>query len=146
MSAPFRIKRPDADAKSAAAAGAEGFNSYLDRLLKMIPGEVVSLYLVGSSLIPEDLYDTDRGIALSVWGLLCLLGVVIIRTYGTADLPRKLPPDWTHVGISTVAFIIWVYSMGGPFQEFKLYVPYLGALLVLTWTFFLPMVYKGPED
>jgi hypothetical protein len=121
-------------------------NSYLDRLLKMIPAEVVCLYLVGSGLIPDDLRPQDRGISLAVWGFVCLVGVVLVRAYGTADLPNNLPVDWRHVAISSVAMVLWVYSLGGPFEAFGLHVPFLGSLLVLAWTFFVPIFYEGPKD
>jgi hypothetical protein len=141
MSAPFRIVRPDVGVKAAAVSQVESFNSYLDRLLKMIPAEVVSLYLVGSGLVPKDQY-----IALTVWAVVCLAGVVLVRAYGTADPANNKPTDWVHVAISTAAFVIWVYSLGGPFTAFNLYVPYLGSLLVLAWTFLVPLFYKGPLE
>ena len=146
MPAPFRIQRWDARAKTAGLGQMGTFGAYLDRLLKMIPAEVVSLYLVGVGLVPEDLFAQDRGIALGVWALVCLTGVVILRGYGTADPSSKLPPDWVHVAISSVAFVIWVYSMGGPFEAFGLHVPFIGSLVVLAWTFFAPVFYKGPQD
>ncbi len=142
MAAPFRIRRPvPKNAVAAtAAAGTESFNAYLERLLKMIPAEVISLYLVGSGLIPA-----DQRIALLVWSVLCLAGLLVIRAYGTADRLRNLPTDWVHVAISALAFVIWVYSLGGPFEAFGLYIPYVGSLLVLAWTFFVPLFYKGPQ-
>jgi hypothetical protein len=141
MSAPFRIKRPDTGAKAVALAPEEGFKFYLDRLLKMIPAEVIGLYLVGSGLIPR-----DQPVVLTVWAFVCLAGVVAIRVYGTTDTASSLPPDWVHVAISTVAFVIWVYTLGGPFAAINWYVPYLGSLLVLAWTFFVPIFYQGPLD
>ena len=152
MSAPYRIRAPQArpqpmgDAgaptkRAAASAGSEGFRSYLDRLLKMIPAEIVSLFVVGSGVIPE-----DQALALVAWTIICLAGVVFLRAYGTADPEERLPTDWTHVAISCGAYIIWVYSLGGPFKAYDLYVPYLGSLLVLGWTFVIPMVYQGPES
>jgi hypothetical protein len=36
--------------------------------------------------------------------------------------------------------------LGGPFEAQGLAVPYIGSLLVLAWTFFVPMFYKGPSD
>ena len=141
MSAPFRIRRPDTGVKAVALERVESFNFYLDRLLKMIPAEVVSLYLVGSGLIPQ-----AQAVGLTAWAVVCLVGVVIVRAYGTADRAQNKPTDWVHVAISCVAFVIWVYSVGGPFAAFDLYVPYLGSLLVLAWTFFVPMFYKGPAD
>jgi hypothetical protein len=141
MSAPFRIRRPDTGVKAVALGPEEGFKFYLDRLFKMIPAEVVSLYLVGSGFIPE-----AQAVALLIWAVVCLIGVVAVRAYGTTDPAENKPPDWVHVAISSVAFVIWVYSLGGPFAAFKLYVPYIGSLLVLAWTFFVPIFYKGPAD
>ncbi len=37
MSAPYRIKRTDVGVRKVAATPQEDFNSYLDRLMKMIP-------------------------------------------------------------------------------------------------------------
>jgi len=142
MAAPYRIKRLEstsvASYSSSAAAG-DSFDSYLDRLLKMIPGEVISLYVVGSGFIPED----EAG-ALIAWTLMCIAAVVLLRVYGTADRVLDQPPDWVHVVISSVAFLVFVYSMGGPFKALGVHIPYMGPLLVVAWTFFLPFVYRGP--
>ena len=141
MSAPFRIERPGTGEKAAAVAPVSDFSSYMSRLLKMIPAEVISLYLVGSGVIPA-----EAGIVLVVWSVICLAGVLIVRAWGTADPQRNLPTDWTHVGISEVSFVVWLYSLGGPFAAYGLHIPYLGSLLVLAWTFFVPLFYKGPTD
>ena len=146
MSAPFRIKRQAKGDQARTHSAADDINSYLDRLLKMIPAEIISLYLVGSGLIPDDLLPQDRGVALGVWALVCLVGLVIVRAYGTADLPNNLPVDWRHVAISSVALLVWVYSLGGPFEAFNLHIPFVGSLLVLAWTFFAPVFYKWPQD
>lgn len=140
MAAPFRITRPGAvRAQTVDTSTDVGFRFYLERLFKMIPAEVISLYLVGSGLIPK-----DQTIALTVWAVICLAGVVVVRVYGTADPARSLPPDWTHIAISVAAFVIWVYSLGGPFEAWGLSIPWVGSLLVLAWTFFVPIFYKGP--
>jgi hypothetical protein len=145
MSAPFRIRRPDVGAKVVAqgVGSADSFGFYLDRLLKLIPAEVIGLYLVGSGIIPS-----DQTVALVVWAVVCLVGLFAVRVYGTADAAANQPPDWTHVGISAVSFVIWIYSMGsvGPFAAWGLSVPWIGSLLVLAWTFFVPIFYKGPAD
>ena len=152
MSAPYRIRaprarsRPMGDAggpsrRAAVGSASDGFRSYLDRLLKMIPAEIVSLFIVGSGVIPE-----DQPLALVAWTIICLVGVVGLRAYGTADPEERLPTDWTHVGISCGAYIIWVYSLGGPFRAYDLHAPYLGSLLVLGWTFLIPMIYQGPDQ
>ncbi|WP_213979234.1 hypothetical protein [Sphingomonas sp. dw_22] len=45
--------------------------------------------------------------------------------------------------IAAGAFVVWIYSQGGPFEQFGLYVPYIGSLAVLLWTFVIPIFYKG---
>ena len=138
MSAPLRIRRSSVVRAAAASDQSEELKSYLDRLLKMVPGEGVGAYLVGSGIIPVDL-----PIGLVAWTIVCLIGVILIKAFGTADARNNLPPDWIHVAISGVAFLIWVYTLGGPFAAFGLYVPFVGSLLAIVWTYFLPIFYKG---
>ena len=147
MSAPYRIPtRPgisvmaEAPGTPSSERGAD-FQGYLDRLMKMIPGEVIGLYLVGSGFIPA-----AQALVLLIWSVICLGGVIAIKAYGTADRANQIPPDWVHVAISSVAFVIWVYSIGGLFAAYGTAVPYIGSLLVLAWTFFVPIFYKGPAD
>src|SRR5260370_42368163 len=136
MAGPYRISR--ADNKRVSRAGNGDINAYLDRLMKMIPGEVVGLYLVGSGLIPK-----EGAVVLVIWSIVCLIAVVSIKAYGTIDVESNKGPDWAHVAISSVAFVIWVYTLGGPFALFNIAVPYIASLLLLAWTFFVPIFYKG---
>jgi hypothetical protein len=132
MYAPFRIESPQL------RGGNDSLKEYLGRLLKMIPGEVVGVYMIGVGIVP----DTNRA-ALAVWAAICLVLVIIVRIYGTGDPKAKLPPQPFPVFVSAVAFVIWVYSLGGPFAKFGLYVPYYGSLAVLLWSFVIPIFYKG---
>jgi len=135
MSSPFRV----VSLRTEAVPGDGGaLKPYLDRLLKMIPAEVVSLYLVGIGFVPK-----EQVVAGLAWLGLCLIGVIVVRVWGTSDPEAELGPQWPAVGIACVAFLIWTYSMGGPYVAAELHVPWLGSLLVLAWTFFVPYVYHG---
>ena len=148
MSAPFRIQRPDAvgaQTVSTVAGTSDSVGFYMDRLLKMIPAEVVSLYVVGVGLIPK---DKDSSLTyLAVWAVICFIGLFVVRIWGTGDPQANLSPDWIHITISAIAFIIWVYSLGslGIFGALGIADPVIGSLLVLAWTFFVPIFYKGPK-
>jgi hypothetical protein len=139
MAAPFRVIRPGVGRRRVSAKD-EPVRAYFERLIKMIPADVVGLYIVGSGLIPA-----DQRIALVIWTAVCLLAVVVVRVWGTADPDpeKRLPPQWPVVAISSVSFVIWIYSMGGVFAAYGLAVPFLGSLLVLCWTFFVPIFYQG---
>jgi hypothetical protein len=133
--APYRITTP---AKGRRGGATDDFDSYLDRLVKMIPAEVVSLYLVGVGFVPK----TDAAV-LTIWAALCLVGLLALRTYGTAPPSSGKSPQPGAIAISAIAFTVWVYTLGGPFEAFGLHVPYIGSLLVLAMTFFAPIFYKG---
>jgi hypothetical protein len=142
VAAPFRVIHPRARLQKVGATE-EPVREYFERLIKMIPADVVGLYLVGSGFIPREKREI-----LAIWTAVCLFGVIAVRIWGTADPDpqRPEPPQWPVVGISSVAFVIWVYSMGGVFAAYGLAEPYIGSLLVLAWTFFVPIFYKGSFD
>ena len=111
---------------------------YGERLVKLIPSEVVGLYLVGVGVIPA-----TAKVAVTVWAVLCLGLVVLARAYATRDQALNLPPQWKAVVISSVSFVIWVYTIPGPFQALGVAVPYIGSLAILVWTFVVPYFYTG---
>lgn len=111
---------------------------YGERLVKLIPSEVVGIYLVGAGVIPA-----GAKISVTVWAAVCLGLVVLARAYGTREPALNLPPQWKAVLISSVSFVIWVYTIPGPFQSFGLAIPYVGSLAILVWTFVVPYFYTG---
>ena len=136
MSAPFRISRK---ALRPVAAGRPTYelDEYLSRLIKLIPTEVISLYIVGKGIIENE------QILLLLWTIACLFFVVLIRFYGTADIQKNLPPQLKAILISTISYVVWIYSMGDIFALLGVYSSKLGSLLVLLWTAIVPYVYKG---
>jgi hypothetical protein len=128
--------------KALRAPAAEPYDTYLAKLLKMIPAEIISLYLAGLALIPVSLPDTQK-IAPMAWVGLCFLFVILARYVMTKD--KDTSPDWKIVGLSAISFLIWTYSMGGPWATTSVYISWLGGLAVLAWTFFVPYCFKDEE-
>jgi hypothetical protein len=131
-------RKPIRRAPVPAAAPATPLQGYMDRLIKLIPAEVVGLYLVGVGMIPK-----GENVSVAVWALVCLALVVLVRAYGTGDPAAKVPPQWGAVAVASISFVIWVYNMPGPFQAYGIAVSYIGSLMVLVWTFVVPIFYKG---
>jgi len=83
---------------------------YKDRLVKLIPGEVVTVYLLLSGLIAvTDPEQVSHGPLLTAVFLilLALTWPYLSRIAGVTSP--------TQLAISTVAFAVWVFSLGGPF-------------------------------
>ena len=112
--------------------------AYFGRLIKMIPAEILALYVAIAPLA------AGQHIALQLTIPLVCLGLVILsRTLGTRRAPDNVKIDpWTVV-ISSVAFAIWVYALGGPFQTLKIYNAVVACILVTVYTTAVPMLYRG---
>jgi hypothetical protein len=140
MAAPLRIRRPSIDKarRNITKDTSTQIQSYTERLVKLIPAEVVALYLVGLGVIPQ-----NAKLPIVVWAIVCLVLVVLVRTKATGDRINSISPQWGAVVVSTISFIIWVYNMPGPFQVYQVAIPYVGSLAVLVWTFIVPYFYQG---
>lgn len=139
MAAPFRIRSPRPPVLWAGGAsgttGISDADSYLERLLKLIPGEGVGLYIAGRGVIRE---NSEQLFIL--WTLVCLGAVVLLRAIGSAGLPRVGPVQWPGVAIASVSFLVWTYSLG---DVTSVYRAEIGSLMILAWTFFAPYLYRG---
>jgi hypothetical protein len=111
---------------------------YYERLLKLIPAEVVGLYLIGVGIIPSGVR-----IGLAAWAAACLALVVLVRAGATRDPGASLGPQWAAVVVAAVSFVVWVYALGGPFAAYHIAIPWVGSLAVLVWTFVVPYFYRG---
>ncbi len=131
MSGPLRIRRRP----SGPTVGTPGgpVDPWLTRLVKLMPAEVVAVYLAGRPLA-SDRYDGE-------WPVVCLALVVIVRAWGTSG---RSGPQWASVALAAVSFVLWVYAMGGRFLTWNVDVN-LASLAVLVWTTLVPVFWRGDE-
>ena len=110
----------------------------LDKIKEMIPGESAAIYLGGLGVIPQ-----DQAVAAVVWALIGLVITLIIKAQQidprTGDQMSVQNLEWNQIIVSIIAFVIWVYALGGgPFAALGLYVPWVATLLVLGYTYAMP--------
>jgi hypothetical protein len=123
---------------------------YLERLLLLMPGEIVALYLAGRSAItgyaetlPKGSSNVPQNVMWIVWTLVCIAALVVFRRWGTSDKTRSIRPEWGAIVIAGVSFLVWVYTCGDVFKEaLHIWNPVAGTLLVLLWTFVTPIFYN----
>jgi len=108
-------------------------DDYKERILKFIPAEVVTLYLFlyGLAKASEDLIQFE----VISW-VLFAVGIIGTILY----LWRIGKVDWLQILISTIAFVVWVFALGGPFLQLPWYNSVYGALLLPIYTFFIPII------
>lgn len=107
---------------------------YIARLVKLVPSEVVALYLAFK--------EVAAGF-LGIWAAICLVLVLFVRTVGVHQSGK--PIQFTAVIIAAISFILWVYAIGGYF--FSLQIPPdspgIVSVSVGVWTFIVPFLYRG---
>lgn len=145
MAGALRIRSPKAlEGLKKSGAAAPSVDTYLTKLVKMIPGEAQSAYALGGSLIKGD----GTKPYLLGWMVVCAIIAIVVRWVGTADKPNKEGPDYVHIVLSLLAFIVWIYAATELFSDWPNATVYkfLPALLVILFTFVAPYFYKGSES
>jgi hypothetical protein len=153
----IRSLREDAVQGDAPAGGdrkpPDSAKQYIERVVKLIPSEVVGVYLVGKAGIQAKFTDkADRSQDLFSessywigWTLFCFIAVIVIRAWATSD--QNTPVEKPAVAIAAISFVIWIYSLGDAFKfitvrDHSIWDSLLAMLLVFAWTLMVPLIYK----
>lgn len=101
---------------------------YSARLLKYIPSEVIALYISLDALLRPQPDSSHKLLSWLIFGF----GFVATPTY-----LRRIQhvTKISQLTISTLAFVVWVLAVGGPFTQLKHYDPLYGAVLLPLYTF-----------
>ena len=131
---PLRINAPVSAAKGVTLAAGESGDPYLSRLVKLVPSEVIALYLT---------FKEVASAWLGIWSVVCLLLVAVARILGTQEKGKSVQGG--AVVIALVSFVLWVYATGGTFPGLSLPagMPGLISVAIGVWTFLVPYFYKG---
>jgi hypothetical protein len=127
------LPRPS-DADSPVTPPVATADEYKDRLLKYIPAEVVAAYLAIQGIIPSITGPGASQTALWI-AFLVLLFLTPFYLMRVQNVSKRV-----QLAISTVSFAIWVFSVGGPFAFFPWYQSAMGAVVLLLFTFAVPII------
>jgi len=122
------------DIRAAVATPVPHADDYQSRLLKYIPAEVIAVYLRLDSVIRS----AKDQIPSQLW-LWIIFAVLLVGTplylWRVSKVAKK-----GQLIISTIAFAVWVFALGGAFGSQGWYHPVYGALLLPLYTFFVPVL------
>ncbi len=108
---------------------------YTSSLLKYIPTEIVAAYLVIQGMIPE-----DGGTASFVTTLVVALIMLALTPLYLSKVQGVKAAD--QLAVTTVSFVVWLYTLGGPFTWLGLHVSYVGSAALVIWTLVIPLILK----
>jgi hypothetical protein len=107
-------------------------NDYIERVAKYIPGEVVAGYLAIMGMI--EAADEKNAARLGLAWAVFVIGVIVTPIYLTM-VGKPIGQQKITIWISTFAFVVWAYALGGPFKLSEIHNGLLGSVAVgvVTW-------------
>lgn len=107
-------------------------DDYADRIVKLIPAEVVAAWIAAMSAVKAAAGAPSEATVWIIFAVGCLLAA--LWTWRKASLPNQ--PAVNQTIVSTVAFVVWAYATGGPAPLWPghIYNPLIGSLLLIGFT------------
>jgi hypothetical protein len=105
-------------------------NSFMQVLLKLIPSELIAVFIFVQSVMPRIFW---AHLAVTVV-LVALTPLYLSRASGVHSRPQLV--------VSTLSLVVWIYAMGtGPIRFISppFYEPWYGAVVLAVWTLVPPM-------
>jgi len=106
-------------------------NSFLQVLLKLIPSEVIAVFIFVQGVMPGRLWP-------HLVMALVLVGLTPLYLSFAAGVKSR-----AQLVLSTCSMVVWIYAMGtGPLRFVRppYYEPWHGAVLLALWTLVPPMI------
>jgi hypothetical protein len=106
-------------------------NSFLQVLLKLIPSEVIAVFIFVQGVLPGEFWP-------HFIMALVLIGLTPLYLYHAAGVRTRV-----QLVVSTLSMMVWIYAMGtGPlrFVHPPYYEPWHGAVVLAVWTLVPPML------
>lgn len=110
-------------------------DTYLTKLVKYIPAEIIAVYIFISGILKS----LEASAALQ-WVAFALLLVLTPLYMWRVTQDKTKPPAWAQIIIASFSFAVWVFAVGGPFVTLPWYNTLYGSLLVAVYTLVVPMI------
>lgn len=118
--------------------------SYKDKLLKLIPSEVVGAYMVIQGIMSgQNIVVSGKDIT-TVFSWVVFLVVFLLTPlflYRVHNVKRL-----SQLVITSISFLVWGYSLGGPFELNNLYHPQIASIILVLWTLIIPLAVKTKKE
>jgi hypothetical protein len=118
--------------------------SYADKLVKLVPTEIVGAYMVLSGMIgvspASSSKPSDMSSALIIVVSIILLALTPIYLMRIGHVKNVI-----QIVVTTLSFAIWVYTLGGPFAVLGIYYPIIASIILVLWQMIVPLIVTPQE-
>jgi len=118
--------------------GAAQVDTYFDKVIKYIPADIVATWTVVTGLVASASEQVPK--AQVLW-FAYVFGIIMtaLWTWKQTQETNK-PIAKTQIVVATLAFVIWVAALGGPFEFLPAYQRLYGSLLLIAYTLTVGLV------
>ncbi|MDB9322326.1 hypothetical protein PN483_10345 [Nodularia spumigena CS-591/04] len=113
-------------------------DSYLDRIIKYIPADIVGGWIAITGLINSSEQNVRTDILLWI-GFVAGIVLTALWTLKQTSLSNKKLAI-TQTLVSTISFAVWVFALGGPFVNLEFYRPLYGSLLLIFYNLSIGLI------
>jgi hypothetical protein len=123
-----------------AMGGETEIDTYFDKVVKYIPADIVGAWVAVTGLLASTTEPSE--------GLLWVafaIGVILTAMWVWRQTTMTgRPVAITQIAVSTVAFGVWVFALGGPFRSLPFYSPLYGSVVLILYTLLVALI-NPPE-
>ena len=118
-------------------------DTYFDRVIKYIPADIVAGWTAVTGLIAGAAAQIPHEMVLWI-AFAAFLVLTALWTLKQTRAPDKSLAG-TQIAVSTVAFAVWVFALGGPFESLGFYHRVYGSLALIFYTLVVGLVVPSEE-
>ena len=122
-------------------------DSYGEKLLRYIPADIVAAWVALTGILAQAAADVPAWLSWAVLGALLALTPFYVCFVKTDPAGLAISKTF-HWVTACLAFVSWVFAMGGPFATLAWYKPVFGSVLLVIVTLVIPVLerffVKGP--
>lgn len=126
-----------------AAQAGDQEDGYLDRVAKYIPAEILAAYVTLLNIAPttHDKAAIRHGILTAALIACFVLTPAYFYLRAKPPLPKRL-----QIVVSTIAFPVWSYALGGIWVDWKWHEPAIASALLIVFTLVAGLFEPKPGD
>jgi hypothetical protein len=115
-------------------------DEYVSKIIKLIPAEIVSVYLAVFNIADSNRQQTNgnNGLQWMVFVLILIITPFYLKKIAGITGTKQII-------FCTISFVVWVFSMGGPLKDVMIWgntMQFLGAVFLPIYTLAIPLVYE----
>jgi hypothetical protein len=118
---------------------------YAERVTKYIPAEVLAAYLSINGILATVTNTGETPLRNAVYAASFALCLVFTPIY-FGLVAHKNEPKMLQRIVSTIAFVVWAYNLGGVFSAYGIYIPWLGSIFLIVFSLVSGAFAPQPAD